>query len=170
MYMKNRLVHHLISTKLHCAPSRCTSVQKNVGAPSFSSGLEKIGHDGAHRRSVVHKAGQWCITYSSVPLKWCKTQVQHTLSDRQIDQLTNWQTLTNVLSPSSAVDHYKKSMFNMMMKLSRISYNTRVNTDSLGFFPPPNWMPFLDLNNRSLCIEHYYWALFSIDHFFWQLN
>ena len=30
MYMQNRHVHHLINTKLHCAPLKCTLVQNNM--------------------------------------------------------------------------------------------------------------------------------------------
>ena len=29
-FMQNRFVHHLISTKLHCAPPKCTSVQNYI--------------------------------------------------------------------------------------------------------------------------------------------
>ena len=58
MYMQIRLVHHLISTKLHCASPRCTSVQNYM----------------------VHNAGRCCTMqvdgthHSSVPLKWCTTR------------------------------------------------------------------------------------------------
>ena len=51
-YMQNRLVHHLISTKLHCASPKCMSVWNYhwMVIPR----VRALAHHGAQCRSMVH--------------------------------------------------------------------------------------------------------------------
>ena len=86
-FMQNCLVHHLVSTRLHCAPPKCMPIQNN-----FSQTHVPLVHHGAqcrllytqqllmwirrrvlhahtshgHRSPlctiVMHNAGQWCTT------------------------------------------------------------------------------------------------------------
>ena len=97
------VVNHLISTKLHCAPPKCASVQNHIvnldlhvcrqPPKYYTMRLCPYVPAVSPLCSMVHDAGWWCTTQVN--------GAQHSLNK---PGQTDGQTLPNVLSPCYAVD------------------------------------------------------------------